>query len=535
MMRLIQLASLATVMLQLGTFVQANPLFDGTHNNDGSPTDICSTFRVTYPMEEGLSFADNSRHLISWQAPKGIQQVNVTIVNPEQKTVAMVNVFNASKGVSGEIPISLNGQDTGDFHFHLAAIGGPACQADSATFKITREDDEDDDEKKQEKETDQKKDHKNDDSKDWSHALQQLDDYVKEDDKKDEGEHKNKWFTNYDERTHLNDHLNQELDQLFSKSGKETQHDDVTEWLAVELDVEPEPKHEDTAENMFDHTNDGTFSDEEYDPAHVDAEGFQAEEHDDDAKVEYVMDFTNVGQWQEEQINPDDVEGSYEHQNGEWVEDIKKFDHTNVGQWEEQEVSYEEHTSGQHDNVVEWQAQEIEAHFDGDWHENVASGDWIEEQAQQEVHPNLASGEWFEDSPESHDDADAWITEEVDEHGASTQHTDEVKAAPLPSDTEFHSDEVAVGSDWEDESAVTEDIPDHTDAAPFIEEEIQALAQQSVHSDASEGWYEEPTHSDDASPSSGRVGTGRMPAVDSTHDNDGTIPVIPAEALIAKW
>ncbi|KAG2226898.1 hypothetical protein INT45_010177 [Circinella minor] len=536
MMKLVQLASLATVMLQLGTFVQANPLFDSAHSNDGSQEDVCSS----------LSFEDNSRHLVAWQAPSSIQQVNVTIVNSEQKTVAMVNVFDASKGASGEIPISLNGQDTGEFHFHLAGIGGPACQADSPTFEITR----DDGQQQSSDDDDSKKQHENDDAKAWSHAVQQVSDYTKDDKK----EHDNaKWFTNDDQRTHLNAHLNKELDELFS-----TNHDNAAQWQAIEVDVESEPEHEDSGENLFDHTNAGTWTDEDFDPKHVDVEGFQAEEHNDDAEVEYVMDYSNVGAWQEEQINPND-DASTEHENSGWVEDIQKFDHTNVGAWQEEQIADDQEEQG-HTNAVEWQAEVIDVAGDhsgaqdhgnvasGGWveedasgaqgHGNIASGGWVEEDASgAQGHGNVASGQWVEDDAQSHNDQDAWIAQEIDGDGVvSGQHNNEAKEPAPPSDTEWHVNDVNIDSEWQDESSANANVADHTDAAPFIQAEIEALAEQSVHSDAAEGWYEEESTHKNESPSSGKVGTGRMPpSIDSTHDNDGTIPVVPAEALIAKW
>ncbi|KAI9496380.1 hypothetical protein BDB00DRAFT_808635 [Zychaea mexicana] len=271
---------------------------------------------------------------------------------------------------------------------------------------------------------------------------------------------------------------------------------------------------------MFDHTNGATWSEEELDPTHTDVEGFQAEEHDDDATVQFITDYSNVGEWQEEQVD-DDNENDATHQDGAWVEDIKTFDHSNVGSWEEVQVA-DDHDS--HNNVVEWQAEVIDTEpaATNDWHENVASSDWVEHDGQDV----------------SHDDQSAWIAEEVDENGWSEAHTNQGPAAAPESDLEWHVDEVhSNGGEWLDESGHANDVPDHTDAAPFIEAEIEALVsddENSPHSDSSEGWYAEPAHSNDASV--GKVGTGRMPSLDqSTHDNDGTIPVMPAEALIAKW
>ena len=355
----------------------------------------------------------------------------------------------------------------------------------------------------------------------------------------------------------MNAHLNKELDVLFS-----TNHDDAAQWQAIEVDVEPEPRHEDSADNLFDHTNAGIWADHDFDPKHVDAEGFQAEEHNDDAKVEYVMDYSNVGAWQEEQINPND-DAFTEHENGGWVEDVQKFDHTNVGAWQEQDISDDQQQG--HDNAVEWQAQVIDVAGDhsGGWvdgdasaaqdHRNAAewqaqvndvagdhSGGWVNDDASAaQEHGDVASGQWVEADTQSHNDQDAWIAQEIDGNGVvSGQHSNEVKE-PVPlSDTKWHANEVPLDGEWQDESGANTNtkVADHTDAAPFIQAEIEALAEQNVHSDAAEGWYQEQSTHENESPSSGKVGTGRMPpSIDSTHDNDGTIPIVPAEALIAKW
>ncbi|KAI8141989.1 hypothetical protein BJV82DRAFT_156161 [Fennellomyces sp. T-0311] len=438
-------------------------------------------FRVTYPVGsdlQGREFQNNDKQFVSWQAPGSIQQVNVTLVDAAQNAVAVVKVVDAYAGTTGEIPVSFGNGEPGEYHFHLAGIGGPACQADSGTFKMVKTQEHDDVY----------------DEKAWRHALQDVGDYV--DDKDD---HKNEYFTNEDHRTHLNDQIIHELDEISSS------HNDVGQWQAEEVAVEAEPKHEDDIDSLFDHSNAATWSEEELDPKHTDVQGFQAEEHDDDASVHYVTDYSSVGQWQEEQIEESEATG---HQDADgWVEDVSKFDHTDSGSWHEDEVSLE--STEQHDDVVEWQAEVVdvtpEPKDDGS---HINEGQWVDD-----------------DDDDEHDDAAAWIAEELDEEQVSN-HKNE--GPELESDPEWHMDVVPTGVEWAEEEDDVAHVADHTDAAPFIEEEIEHLDEAeswSEHSDAAENWYEEVAHNDQAP--TGKAVSGR---IGETHSNDVT-----PEALIAKW
>ncbi|KAF7730283.1 hypothetical protein EC973_002526 [Apophysomyces ossiformis] len=131
----------AALLLQSGTFVQASPFFN--HANDISVDTTCQDVRITYPATEGLVFEDATKHVIAWQLPAStFQQVNITLVgqdNNNNTNVAYVGTYAADRGASDEVPLSLNGQQPGDYHFHLATVGGTsACQIDSVKFRIEK-------------------------------------------------------------------------------------------------------------------------------------------------------------------------------------------------------------------------------------------------------------------------------------------------------------------------------------------------------------------------------------------------------------
>ncbi|SAM03890.1 hypothetical protein [Absidia glauca] len=129
-----QLASLsaaATLMLQLGTFVEASPFFTENaataHSNAADPTQQC----------EGLSFEENSKHVVAWQAPKSLDQIALTLVsNSDSSNPISVGTYKFDKGATEELPLELKGQQPGQYHYHIQSGD---CSIDSVEFTITAE------------------------------------------------------------------------------------------------------------------------------------------------------------------------------------------------------------------------------------------------------------------------------------------------------------------------------------------------------------------------------------------------------------
>ncbi|KAG0166104.1 hypothetical protein DFQ28_002766 [Apophysomyces sp. BC1034] len=128
--RFASLSVSAALLLQCGTFVQASPFFN--HVNDVSTDTTC----------QGLVFEDATKHVIAWQAPQSsFQQVNITLVGEDNNStnVAYIGTFAADRGASDEVPLSLNNHQPGEYHFHLAALGGTSpCEIDSVKFRIEK-------------------------------------------------------------------------------------------------------------------------------------------------------------------------------------------------------------------------------------------------------------------------------------------------------------------------------------------------------------------------------------------------------------
>ena len=384
-----------------------------------------------------------------------------------------------------------------------------------------------------------------------------------------------KYFTNSDERTnkqHSND------DGWFTNSDERThkdssnEHDDSMDaWSTEEISIEDAKTWHDDSALVEDHSNVGEWTSEDLDRAQAEAEGYYDEEaHLNDATVNYVTDYSNVGEWQAEQINAndDDMVASHDDAAYGWVEDGQSadhFDHTNLSSFSAEEITADDDTV-QHQDITGWQAEEIEALAEAQ-HDNVAD-------------------HWVDESGDHQDDATAWITEELDINGMSNmmeQHKNDVEEQE--EDAPWHTNEIPTSVPSWEEQVDKAQLDDHTDAAPFIAEEIQQLkehaniadqwtdesaASTQSHANIADQWVDEstaeaPTEShaniadqwienDDASHPNevpaGKGTTGVLPNYSSdssalndndaattsnTHNDAAPISWLSPEALMAKW
>ncbi|KAJ8659537.1 hypothetical protein O0I10_004902 [Lichtheimia ornata] len=499
------LSAAAAVLLQLGTFVHANPMFE-EHNDAASTEDNCQGFRVTFPAGTGLQFEENSKHLVAWgKAPAGLDQVNVTLANANQEAVAWLGLYDASLGATtSEMPFPLNGQQPGDYHIHLAGVGSNACQVDSDPFKMnaaktiqqattnnlqqtgsnTSNDDHED--AASNFTNDDQRTHLNEDMLNEIEQLAQEKTkhdnakYFTNDDQRTNKQHSNadaSWFTNDDQRSHKND----------------SEHDDSLDaWSTEEVSMEDAKTWHDDSADVVDHSNVGEWTSEDLDRAHVDAEGFyNEEEHENDATVNYITDYSNVGEWQAEQVDANEDEYVASHDDASpadgWVEDGKSdlFDHTNLGSFSAEEITVDDDVQ-QHQDITGWQAEEIQVMAEEQQqHDNVAD-QWVDESGneQQEQHE---------------DDATAWITEELDENGLSNdiqqEHKNDVEEDDAPA--EWHMDELPTSVPSWEEQVDNASLADHTDAAPFIAEEIK---EENEHANIADQWMDESSSSSSSQP-----------------------------------
>lgn len=355
----------------------------------------------------------------------------------------------------------------------------------------------------------------------------------------DDTPHQNadQYFTNKDNRTHANKHLNEELDKLLgdkkSSSAAAASHDNSDhsthdnapvidkhlndeldklakhndapmfsegsgsvktqsmatssttainsdEWSVEEL---PAPAHEwfDESDNVPNHSNEGEWTSQDIDPSAM------ANMHDDRSDwgntpptYSEPFDHSDMGHWNEEEVDvvPEPDTKAYTHSDavtGTWVEGD----------------GAESFSVPDHSNVGEWKAEEINADSSESWqqvsdiHDDVVEDGW---QVTTSDHADLAGSGWTEhvdEEPSEHADlAGSGWTEHVDEvpsnHGnlagsGWTEHVDE--------EPNEHAD--LAGSGWTEH--VDEQLNEHADVAKsgWVDEAFNE------HSDkAQSGWTE---------------------------------------------
>ncbi|KAI9320903.1 hypothetical protein BX666DRAFT_1912394 [Dichotomocladium elegans] len=569
--RLTRLSAAAAFLLQLGTFVHASPMF--TEHNNAADASSCQELRVTYPAGSAVTFEDNTKHLIAWIPPASLQQINITLANTNQETVSWVGLFDAQKGASGEVDVLLNGQQPGEYHFHLAAVGVSNCEVDSDPFQVTApsttktveqvttsniqqtssSSDETGDHHDEwftnedlrthvDKSTDEDKDHSdasewftNDDERTHLDKVtnEELDELVGDEQHSNVGE----WFTNDDERTHLNKEFLHELENLQEAN---ISHDDgLDSWIAEEIEVPSGPEwHDDSPSSAIpNHSNIGEWIAEELDQQHTDAEGFYVEEHVDDSQPIDIVDYTAEGSFAAEDIDEQQAEAYLpSHEDGWFSDDDKPFDHSNAGSFIAEEIEAENAVPSEHEDLTDWIAEEIDDEAD---HSNETWTDNTEELLDE---PESTEDAWIEESEHNDDtwtdesphlDEVTWIAEEVDENGVSDHPNDAHVDVDDQNDPYWHVDEEPFAS-WTDESVDAAKVPDHTDESPITWEEVSVDEEensQDKHVDAVEQWIEETVHSD-AVPS-GNPSTGYMPQ-ENTHNDSINAPSQP-QNLVANW
>ncbi|KAG1166366.1 hypothetical protein G6F36_012970 [Rhizopus arrhizus] len=505
----------ATLVLQASKLVTATPLFNlpttAPHLNDASIQDICEDFRITYPASEGISFDDNSKHIIAWNAPESMKQVNITLIsNQDPSTAAYVGNFDAQKGATQkEIEFSLQGRQAGDYHLHISgqAENSQYCEVDSVTFKInnaaasttTSAEQETSNNSstinQTELDTILEQIHNSDSSlhendANWESALDEVTALTKED---EQNKHSNSADVNNSSESSspFKDYINS-MDLEYEKyihKNKETE----TEAVTHKNDANPYFTNEDSipADRKW-HSNDDnpyfTNTDLRTNIHTNDAEWVEEPEHANswESSDPYVEPVThaNAAEWVEEPEHANSWESSdpyvepVTHANdAEWVDGDG---HTNS--WESSDP-YVEPVS--HSNDAEW----IE--------ENNTHGNegWTSEHIDMEYPTHANDAEWEADNTEGHNDSE-WTSEHVD-----------MEYPTHANDAEWEGDNTHDNEGWTSEH-VDMEYPTHANDAEWESDNTEGHNDSEWTSEHVDMEY--PTHANDAEWEG-----------DNTHDNEG--------------
>ncbi|OBZ84992.1 hypothetical protein A0J61_06958, partial [Choanephora cucurbitarum] len=467
----------ASLVLQSGNFVSATPFFnvptDATvHSNDASlDANSCDGFRVTYPFSSGLTFEEESKHVVAWQAPSGMKQVNVTLVDTAlADSQAYIGLFDANQGATEEFPLSLGDKDAGEYRFHLSAQGGSQyCEADSVPFQITKravpeatteEDDSNTDDT-------QEDDNVHEDDTNWDSALSKVTTLTSED------SHNNDASAETNDNQSFSDYINS-LDQDYKPyldKNKETETEDVTH------------KNEAGDVDSFDTAQDST----------AEASTQKASWHSNDASSYFTNEdqsstaavYHNDSEW----INEDDVADAEHSNDGEWEEEVSdeidhvdsnEFDddvHDNLGEWYSNDDAHNNDWSSEdvdiaHANSYGFDFDNEDDIEDDDDEETTHNNGWVDEEDEQihadgwvtsavDVvdHPNYHANdvEWSSSAEHTNEDDTVWESEDVDmvDHPnfhANDGEWEESNEEEFTGDGE-HVNAVASESNWVSEDA----------------------------------------------------------------------------------
>ncbi|KAG1407492.1 hypothetical protein G6F60_002165 [Rhizopus arrhizus] len=504
----------ATLVLQASKLVTATPLFNlpttAPHLNDASIQDICEDFRITYPASEGISFDDNSKHIIAWDAPESMKQVNITLIsNQDPSTAAYVGNFDAQSGATQkEIEFSLQGRQAGDYHLHISgqAENSQYCEVDSVTFKInnaaastttsTEQETSNNSSTINQTELDTilEQIHNSDSSlhendANWESALDEVTALTKED---EQNNHKNSADVNNSSESSspFRDYINS-MDLEYEKyihKNKETE----TEAVTHKNDANPYFTNEDSipADRKW-HSNDDnpyfTNTDLRTNIHTNDAEWVEEPEHANswESSDPYVEPVThaNDAEWVDGDGHTNSWESSdpyvepVSHSNdAEWVEEgkgqhnnswessdpyVEPVTHANAAEWVEEPEHANSWESSDpyvepvtHANDAEW--------VDGDGHTNS----WESSDPYVEPVSHSNDAEWIEEN-NTHGN-EGWTSEHIDMDEWTSEHVD-MEYPTHANDAEWEGDNTHDNEGWTSEHADVE-TPIHSNSAEWTED-----------------------------------------------------------------
>ncbi|KAI9316267.1 hypothetical protein BX666DRAFT_1949003 [Dichotomocladium elegans] len=540
---LASLSAIAAFLLQMGTFVNANPLFVDTpsspvHSNDAANADSCQDVRITFPASSDIVFENSSMHVVAWQLPQNtFKQVNLTLVNEENSNdIVYLGQYDANRGASNETNFLVT--NPGNYHVNLVTLGGPAsCQTSSIPFaikpssqKVQQEehvahvDAEKTDEviKDIRQSSSKSNEQHNDDvqKQNWEAALKEIDAYLKQSKAKSHSNEEAQGTTGHDGGYPTFDQFIQDLEQDYHKyihKNKETEdqvinhkndadqnelHSDspyftntdrrthVSDHLNAEIDIlAGSTKHNDDGHSVHPNNHlDAELNDlmnqiksQSKDHSHVDAEVNEAMSKIKSQSSDHEHLDADINAIIAELKSETSQPSNNNHLDAEIDEVIRNIKgHSNAG-----EEIHNDRLNAELNSM-------FETHDDGDW-------------SIEEIHQDV---EWIDQSVvPDHSNEGQWIAEEVDPNAVYYDHKDSVEMAeekdfdhsnigewiaeeiqqtPEPKETENHMD-AATGEWFEVGSAPV--VPDHSNAGEWVAEEIDD--EETHHRDAQ--WFDEHT------------------------------------------
>ncbi|KAG1021694.1 hypothetical protein G6F26_008250 [Rhizopus arrhizus] len=519
----------ATLVLQASKLVTATPLFNlpttASHLNDASIQDICEDFRITYPASEGISFDDNSKHIIAWDAPESMKQVNITLIsNQDPSTAAYVGNFDAQSGATQkEIEFSLQGRQAGDYHLHISgqAENSQYCEVDSVTFKINNA--------AASTTTSTEQETSNNSS---TINQTELDTILEQIHNSDSSLHENdaNWESALDEVTALTKEDEQNKHSNSADVNNSSESSSPFKDYINSMDLEYEKyihKNKETETEAVTHKNDANpyFTNEDRTVSHANEASIPADRkwHSNDDNPYFTNTdlrtniHTNAAEWVEEPEHANSWESSdpyvepVTHANdAEWVNEnghinswessdpyVEPISHSNDAEWVEGNNTHgnegwtSEHVDMEyptHANEAEWEEDNTEGHNDSEW---------TSEHVDMEYPTHANEAEWEEDNTEGHNDSE-WTSEHVD-----MEYPTHANEAEWEEDnTEGHND-----SEWTSEH-VDMEYPTHANEAEWEEDNTEGHNDSEWTSEHVDMEY--PTHANDAEWEG-----------DNTHGNEG--------------
>ncbi|CAO3608785.1 unnamed protein product [Cunninghamella blakesleeana] len=133
------LSATATLLLQVGHFVEASPFFasDVQHGNDATITDQCQGFAFTLP-DTSITIENNSRHAVAWSVPESLKQstLQLSLVNKDDNSKTInIGQYGVIKGATNEFNVNTDNEQPGTYFFQLKTTDN-SCTINSSDITI---------------------------------------------------------------------------------------------------------------------------------------------------------------------------------------------------------------------------------------------------------------------------------------------------------------------------------------------------------------------------------------------------------------
>ncbi|KAI9305939.1 hypothetical protein BJ944DRAFT_277183 [Cunninghamella echinulata] len=142
---LASLSTAATLLLQIGTFVEASPFFTGAvnaHTDDATISDQCQGLIFTLPGKKDTQIENNTKHAVAWTIPKGLEDsmLSLSLVKADDTSKSInIGPFAVKDGATGELPVDIGNYEPGEYYYHLQTNDINGCNVDSLPITINKQ------------------------------------------------------------------------------------------------------------------------------------------------------------------------------------------------------------------------------------------------------------------------------------------------------------------------------------------------------------------------------------------------------------